>query len=64
MHEMKEGMILRNLAQESLKSELQLQRCGKRNFRDLSVISRNWLGLYLEILSDSRALFRKVWTAA
>jgi hypothetical protein len=49
-------MILRNLAQESSKSELQLQRYGENYFRNLFVISRKWLVLYLETLSDSRVL--------
>jgi hypothetical protein len=50
-------VILSILAQESPKSELQLQRYGEKSFRDLFVIFGKWLGLYLEILSDSRVLF-------
>jgi hypothetical protein len=45
-------MFLRNLGQESPKSDLRLQRYGKNNFRDRFAISGMWLGLYLEILWD------------
>jgi hypothetical protein len=38
MHRMKREVILRILAQESLKSELRLRRYGEKNFRDLLVI--------------------------
>jgi hypothetical protein len=61
---MKEWMILRNFVQELLKSELRWRRYGEKSFGDLYIISGKWLGLYLKILSDSRALFRKVWAAA
>jgi hypothetical protein len=54
MYEMKEQKILRILAQESPKSELRLQRYGKKNFRDLFVTSRKWLGVYLELFSKIR----------
>jgi hypothetical protein len=50
-------MILRNLAQESSKSELWWRRYNKKSFEDLSTISRKWLGLYLEIFLDFRVLF-------
>jgi hypothetical protein len=49
MHKMKEGVIPRILAKESLILELRLQRYGEKNFRDLFVISRKWLGVFLEI---------------
>jgi hypothetical protein len=42
--------------QESPKSELRLQRYGEKNFGYLFVISEKWLGLYLELFLDSRAL--------
>jgi hypothetical protein len=45
MHEMKDWVILKNLPQESPKSELQLQRYGEKNFGDLFVISGKWLGV-------------------
>jgi hypothetical protein len=51
---MKEEVILTILAQESLKSELQLRRYGEKNFRDLFVISGKWLGVFLEIFLNSR----------
>jgi hypothetical protein len=35
-----------------------LIRYCKKSFGDLFGFSGKWLGLYLEILSDSRALFR------
>jgi hypothetical protein len=49
MHRMKEGVIPRVLAKESLNLELQLQRYGEKKFRDLFVISGKWLGVFLEI---------------
>jgi hypothetical protein len=51
---MKEGVISRILAKESLNLELWLQRYGEKNFRDLFVISRKWLGLFLEIFLKIR----------
>jgi hypothetical protein len=60
MHEMKDKMILRILAQESPKSDLRLQGYGEKNFRDLFVISGKWLGQYLEILLDSRGSVGKM----
>jgi hypothetical protein len=47
--------------QESLKSELRLQRYGEKNFGDLFVISRKWLGVYLEIFLKTRGLPRNLW---
>jgi hypothetical protein len=60
---MKEEVILRILAQESPKSELRLQRYGEKNFRDLFVISRKWLGVFLEIFLNSRGPRCKDWAA-
>jgi hypothetical protein len=57
MHGKKDEVILRNLARESLKSKLRLQRYGEKNFRDLFIISEKWLGLNLEIFLDSRVPF-------
>jgi hypothetical protein len=54
MHKTKEGVILRILAQESLKSKLRLRRYGEKNFRDLFIISEKWLGVFLEIFLNSR----------
>jgi hypothetical protein len=42
------------LAQESPQSELQLQRYGEKNFRDLFVFSRKWLGVDLELFLKIR----------
>jgi hypothetical protein len=64
MHKMKEEVILRILAQESLKSELRLKKYGEKNFRDLFVISRKWLGVYLEIFSKTRGLLGNLGIAA
>jgi hypothetical protein len=50
MHTMKEGVIPSVLVKESLNLELLLQRYGEKKFRDLFVISRKWLGVFLEIL--------------
>jgi hypothetical protein len=60
MYELKDEVILRILVQESPKSELRLKRYGEKSFMDLFVISRKWLGRYLEIFSDSRGLFGKL----
>jgi hypothetical protein len=46
---MKEEVILRILAQKLPKLELRLQRYGEKNFGDLFVISKKWLGVYLEL---------------
>jgi hypothetical protein len=54
MHKTKEGVILRILAQESLKSKLRLRRYGEKNFRDLFIIFEKWLGVFLEIFLNSR----------
>jgi hypothetical protein len=48
--------------QESPKSELRLQRYGEKNFGDIFVISRKWLGVYLEIFSKTKSLVGKLWT--
>jgi hypothetical protein len=48
--------------QESLKSELRLQRYGEKNFEDLFVISEKWLGVYLEIFLKTRGLLGNFWT--
>jgi hypothetical protein len=50
MHRIKDGVIPRVLAKESLILELQLQRYCKKKFRDLFVISGNWPRLFLEIV--------------
>jgi hypothetical protein len=54
MHRMKEGMIPRVLAKESLNLELRLQRYGEKKFRDLFVISGKRLGVFLEIFLKIR----------
>jgi hypothetical protein len=46
---MKEEVIPRVLAKESLNLELHMQRYSEKNFRDLFVISGKWLGVFLEI---------------
>jgi hypothetical protein len=51
---MKEGVIPRVLAKESLNLELRLQRYGEKKFKDLFVISRKWLGVFLEIFLKIR----------
>jgi hypothetical protein len=53
MHRMKEGGIPRIMAKESLNLELLLQRYGEKNFRDLFVISRKWLRVFLEIFFEN-----------
>jgi hypothetical protein len=49
MHRMKEGVIPRVLARESLNLELLLQRYGEKKFREPFVIFGKWLGVFLEI---------------
>jgi hypothetical protein len=61
---MKDEVILRILARESPKSELWLQRYGKKNFRDLFVIFEKWPGIYLEIFLDFGVQFGNLWTMA
>jgi hypothetical protein len=51
---MKEGVIPRVLVKESLNLELRLQRYGEKKFRDLFVISRKWVGVFLEIFLKIR----------
>jgi hypothetical protein len=51
---MKEGVIPRVLAKESLNLELRLQRYGEKKFRDLFVISGKCLGVFLEIFLKIR----------
>jgi hypothetical protein len=58
---MKGEVILRILAQESLKSELRLQRYGRKNFRDPFVISEKWLGLIWNYFSNFRGLHENLW---
>jgi hypothetical protein len=60
---MKGEVIMRILAQESPKSELRLQRYGKKNFSDLFVISVKWLGLIWNYFSNSRGIHENLWTA-
>jgi hypothetical protein len=60
---MKGEVIMRILAQESPKSELRLQRYGKKNFSDLFVISDKWLGLIWNYFSNSRGIHENLWTA-
>jgi hypothetical protein len=54
MHIMKDGVIPRVLAKESLNLELQLQRYGEKKFKDLFVISGKWLGAFLELFLKIR----------
>jgi hypothetical protein len=51
---MKEEVILRILAQESPKLELRLRRYGEKKLRGFFVISRKWLGIYMEIFLKIR----------
>jgi hypothetical protein len=51
---MKDGVIPRVLAKESLNLELQLQRYDEKKFRDLFVISGKWLGAFLELFLKIR----------
>jgi hypothetical protein len=53
MHRMKDGVIPRVLVKESLNLELQFQRYGEKKFRDLFVISRKWLGAFLEFFFEN-----------
>jgi hypothetical protein len=50
MQRMKKGVIPRILVKESLNLQLRLQRYGENKFTDLFVISRKWLGVFLEII--------------
>jgi hypothetical protein len=51
---MKDGVIPRVLAKESLNLELRLQRYGDKKFRDLFVIFRKWLEVFLELFLKIR----------
>jgi hypothetical protein len=64
MHKMKEKVILRIFAQESLKSESRMQRNGEKSYRDLFRISRKWLGVFLEIFQKPRVFMEVFGTTA
>jgi hypothetical protein len=55
---MKEEVILRILAQESPKSELWLRRYREKKLRGPLCNFWKWLGLYLELFSETRGLVR------
>jgi hypothetical protein len=54
----KEEVISSILAKESPNLEQRLQRYGEKNFRDLFVISKKWLGLIWNYFSNSRAFMK------
>jgi hypothetical protein len=54
MHGMKEDVVLRILARESPKSDIRLKRYGYLKFQGPICDFGKWLGLYLEILLNSR----------
>jgi hypothetical protein len=58
----KEEVILSILAKESLNLELRFRRYDEKNFRDLYVISKKWLGLIWNYFSNSRGLHENWWT--
>jgi hypothetical protein len=62
MHRIK-GVIPRILENESLNLELRLQRYGEKNFMYLFVISRKWLGVFMEIFLKIRGLPVNTWAA-
>jgi hypothetical protein len=51
---MKDRVIPRVMAKESLNLELRLQRYGEKKFRDLFIISGKWLGVFLELFLKIR----------
>jgi hypothetical protein len=53
----------KNFGARTAEIGVRLQRYGEKNFEDLFVISRKWLGVYLEIFSKTRDLFGNLWTA-
>jgi hypothetical protein len=60
---MKEEVILRILAQESLDLELRLQRYDEKKLYGPICNFWKWLGVYLEIFSKTRGLHGNLWTA-
>jgi hypothetical protein len=56
----KEEVIPSILVKESLNLELRLQRYGEKNFRDLFVISKKWLGLIWNYFFQILVAFMKI----
>jgi hypothetical protein len=63
MHKMKEEVILIILAQESPKSELQLQRYDEKKLWGPFCNFWKWLGVFLEIFKKPRVFSEFMWTA-
>jgi hypothetical protein len=59
MYEMKELMILRNLVQESPKSELRLQRYGEKKLYGPIYNFWKWLELYVKLFLKIRGSYWK-----
>jgi hypothetical protein len=62
MHKIKDEEILRILAQESMKSELQLRGYGEKKLQRPFCNFWKWLGVFLDIFQKPGVFSEFLWT--